>query len=789
MSAVINAFVDEGEQHVVLLYRRPEDGKLLHHLVPADFVLYLRTRDVTPELRRQLRDDPFLRGYVQEGAWLRTRWRGYNARKEVVQRFRDAYGIDTFEGDLNPTKRWMADHPAVGIQKPRRCWLDLETDSRVPIGKAKKGEARVLVWCLVGEDGREQHGVLAADTDIEERRLLAGLYEALQLYDQVCAWNGDEFDFPIVKARMRERKLDARVLRRWLWLDHLALYRRMNLQVAESGEEKQSFALNAVAQHLLGAGKDPFDARYTYREWEAGGERRETLVRYCIQDTDLCRRIEEATGYIALHQTLCELCGLFPDSWALRPTAQMDGYLLRLGKERGVHFPTLLRDEEPEERVTFAGAYVKHPPEGRGILRHVHVCDFASMYPSIMVSWNMSPDTKRPGPVNGPLPAGLCRAPKTGVCFDVGAVGIIPAAVAGFMSKRKEFNALRAAVAPGTPEAHELERWTTAYKVAPNSFFGAQGNPGCRFHDRAVAESISTTGAWLAEQTEAVIAERLAHEVVYVDTDGLWVVGPTRADFALTVKWLNEAFYPTLLARCGCKTNVVKIAYEKEFERVVFTSAKRYVGRFVHYKGSLASADSRPEIKGLEYKRGDVVRLAREMQAEVIDLLVGGLKVAKVQGPTEELRHYEEACERWRARVANDPLTVEDVQLVKGVSREMTEYATRTKKDGTEGAQLPHLRVAKILAARGEYVGPGVKIAYVLTDGKAKPLGVIPACNFQGECDRRFLWEAAVWPPTERLLVAAFPGHDWSMWRRIFKIRRSTLPRRLRCRPSGSLVR
>ena len=789
MSSLVNAYLESGEERIALLHRA-EDGKLLLHRAPADFAVYFKASDATPEMRREWRKDPLCAGYKPEGEWIRTRWRGWGARRSIVHKCIDM-GVSTYEGDCSPVKRWMADHPDVTIQRPRRAYLDLETDSRVPIQKARKDGARILVWCVVSDEtGESWTGVLEEDKDSAERQLIRDLYRALDPFDQMCAWSGDEFDFPLLRARTKDRRIDPGILKHWLRMDHMKVYKRLNDQVSESGEEKQSYALEAVAQAQLGEGKDPFDARKTYEYWAEGGEKREQLVRYCARDTDLLRRIEQKTGYLALHQTIAELAGLFADSWALLPTAQMDAFMLRLGTRRSIHFPTVTKEEIREELGQYKGSYNKHPPERAGILRDIHVVDFSSMYPSIMVSWNMSIDTKVDGPINGPVPEGMCRAPATGICFDTTRLGIVPEAVEHFLVKRAEMNAKKASLPPGTPEWHDADRKTNAYKRAPNSMYGAQGNEACRFHVRAIAESVSTTGAWLAKKTEAAILERHpSANVIFVDTDGIWTSGVSRAEIEETTKWLNEIHYPALLASCGCKKNVVKLAYEKQFSRLVFCGAKNFIGRFLHYKGKAADPNSRPEIKGVAYKRGDQAILTMILQAEAIGLLMGGMRelececghryalnsaatacpsckkvresIAKVESPTEDLAAYEEMAARWRARILEGELPVEDVQTVKGLSQGLDSYVSKKNQDGKAAAQPPHVRVARILAARGEDVGEGSKIAYVVIDGDASPQAVAPACDYDGTCDRRYLW-TRVWTPTCQLLESAFPSHDWS---------------------------
>lgn len=787
MSSVANAFVEADEEHIALLHRSEQDGRMLVHRVPAEHVVYFRSEDATAEMRRGWKKDPLCRGYRVEGDWLRTRWRGWGARRSVVHQMIDL-GIPTFEGDVGPVKRWLADHPEVAIQRPRRCYLDIETDSRVHPKHARTEGARILVWCVVADEtGESWTGVLEEDEDAAERALLLKLYEALAPFDQVCAWNGDDFDFPVVKMRTKDRRINPNILRRWLRMDHMLVFERMNKQVAESGEEKQSVALNAVAQAQLGVGKHDFDASKTYEEWAAGGERRERLVRYCVQDTDLCRRIEQKTGYLKMHQTLVEICGLFDDSWALKPTAQMDAFMLRLGTRRGMHFATNVRDAEREELGQYAGSYNKEPPRRAGILKDVHVIDFSGMYPSIMVSWNISPDTIADGPVNGPIPEGMCRAPKTGACFDTARTGLIPEAIQHFIDERKRYTALRDSLTPGTEEAHDAERWTNGFKVAPNSMYGAQGNIYCRFHVRRNAESISTTGAWLSQKTELAVEERGARDI-YVDTDGHYLVGMTSEQVRETVGWLNQEFYPGLLAAQGCRKNLIKIAYEKSYERIVFVGAKLYCARIAFYKGKPATEETRPEIKGLAYKRGDRTRFAMYMQAEAIGLLMGGIReiecgcgsryamnstakacascgkergwIARAPSPSEDVSAYREMVGRWRARILEGALALDDIVTVKSLSKPLADYVVRKSTKGADCSQPAHVRVAKVLEARGEDVGDGTRIGYVVVDGAATPQTVIPAADYSGDCDRRHLWEQ-VWGPTRDLLESAFPVQEW----------------------------
>jgi DNA polymerase elongation subunit (family B) len=767
---LLNAYLVN--DHSIATVTRDEAGRRVLRQVPAEWVAFFDVKEVDEDLRRQLRTSVYVSGLRDEpGGWVRVSFVNRIAREDFCmgrRSFVSQLGLRTHEADVSPVVRWMVDHD-VKVAKPRRVYLDLETDSRVPF--SKKEEMRILCFAIEDEDEVVQCGMLEANTDRAEKQLLDRLWKALQPYDQVLAWNGDGFDFPVIFARSADRGCDVDA-RMWLWLDHLELYARMNKNASESAEEKRSMRLNDIAVAELKMGKEESPdfvverlgpknlGALSWDLWELDGDYRDVLERYNYRDTDLLRRIEKKTGYVGVFDALCEACGVFGDTNGLNPTHQLDGFLFRLGKERGIHFATKSYYEGSEK---FRGAYVMEP-KCSGITRDVHVCDFKSLYPSIILTWNMSPETKRPRGAGAADT--LAFSPLTNVYFSTVDEGILPEALREMIRLRGEWSKRKSDCAPGTPEWHDANRKSTAYKVAANSFYGVVGSPFSRFFDRQVAESCTQCGVWLIRKTIELIEEQ-GWTAIYGDTDSVFVKGCTEEEFRNFTTWCNENLYPELLVTVGCKENHIKLAYEKAFDRLVMTSAKRYIASYIHADGKRATKDSKPEIKGLEFKRGDTTVLATNLQAECIDLLVGGLKV-NPKGPTEELSHYHDVLARVRDHCLSDPLPLEEIRLSKQLTKPIREYVKKLKKDGTDAAQPAHVQVAKILEKRGEAVGEGTRIEYIVADGAAKPAKVIPAVDYTGqEVDRFHLWEHLVFPATQRLLKAAFLDHDWDAWGKV----------------------
>jgi DNA polymerase elongation subunit (family B) len=760
----------------VVLMRREPGGRFVKERSRAEHACFLRVGDVSAELDQALRQSRHVVGVLREGDWVRIRWSTRDACRQACgpDGWFEREGISTFEADVNPIRRILTDRD-LAIQRPRRAYVDLETDSRVPPRRAAQGLARVLCWALVGEDGFERSGMLKTDSDRDEQVLLEHLWDVLLDFDQVAAWNGDRFDFPILWTRSSMHRVEVDP-RRWLWVDHLECFRTFNISASESGDEKQSMALGRVAESLGLAGKLDLNASETFERWEEGGESRRRLGEYNLNDSRLMKQIEDKTGYLELLYTVANVCGVFPDSRAISSTQFVEGFLLRLGLRRGVHFRSRWGSEVA---APVAGAYVMEPTR-RGIVRNVHVADFSGMYPSIIQTWNLSPETHRSDVVlrendltrpsylmhvplkEYPRPSNVCEVPIVGHAFDASPLGILPEAIDALRAMRQESSDRKARLPPGTDEWKAADRLSSGAKIAGNSFFGVTACTWSRFYHREVAESVTQAGVWLITETIKA-AEARGLSAIGGDTDSLFVVGGTEAEFAEFVSWCNAELYPKIVAELGCVRNEIRLAYEKQFERVVVVAKKRYAGRYSHYKGARANERSKPEIKGLEYKRGDTARLARRLQAKAIDLLLGGGVVSPRREHCEEDPEvFVDLVRQWRWLILEGPLERRDYVLAKRLSKPLRHYRRKVKKDGTAAALPPHVEVGLVLREAGHDVDEGTLVEYVVVDGAASPMRVVPAIQHEtGQEDRFYLWEAMVYPATQRLLEAAFPGGRW----------------------------
>lgn len=751
---LINCYWQGGGVYLV----RAEGSERRVQREPAEFSCVVRTADLSRETSRQLRTSNAVVALKREAddAWTRVCWRDFDVRNRGCEWLELERQLATYEGNLSPVRRRLLDRPEHRAE-PLLSYLDIETDSRLSF--REKLEMRVLCWSVIdGQTGEAHRGMLNEETDQDERRLLVEMCRVLDRYDQIAAWNGQRFDFPIVIERTLARYRLEMQWRRLLLLDHMVLFKRMNTAAAESGEEKQSMKLDDVAQEVTGVGKMPFDSRKSWEAWAAGGARRQELGDYNEHDGRLMRDVERETGYIALLGSISEICGSFPDTRGADPTNQVESLLFWLARENGERVRTRLvskKEDDLKNATKYKGAFVLKPRES-GIIKDVHVADFKSLYPSVIQTFNMSTDTKLGGwgDWSKPDPEGAAVAPLTGVRFSQGKEGLLPMTIAKLVELRDKWTAVMAGLPPKSPAWRDAERKAKAGKTTYNSVYGVGGSPFSVIFDREVAESVTQGGRWLIEQTIAE-AERQGMRVIYSDTDSLLVRGVTAGRFREFVDWCNAELYPRLLTERGVVRNHIKLAYEAEFERLVLVKAKKYCAIYKTYKGQAADANAKPEVKGLEYKRGDSLKLARSFQREVIEMLM----IGKVEDPSK----FDEVIERYKRQVLEQELTVADVTLSKGLGKPLAGYKMKTKKDGTPASPPPHVVVAHVLSKRGHDVGEGSRIDYVCVDGSTSPKRYVPAedCVSGDQADRYELWECHVYAPTQRLLEAAFPGGGW----------------------------
>jgi DNA polymerase elongation subunit (family B) len=270
----------------------------------------------------------------------------------------------------------------------------------------------------------------------------------------------------------------------------------------------------------VGSLRDLYDADY------------QMFVDYNIKDVELIERMEDKLGLITLVMTMAYLGGVnYQDT--LGTCAIWDSIIFRrLARSKIATIPS-------EEKTTeaFPGGYVKDPHVG--MHDWVMSFDLNSLYPNLIVQYNMSPET-----ILG-MPGAEGATASNGAVFSKAKKGIIPEIVEELYAKRvtvkdemleaktkletiskrkrKEYQATTGQVA-------RLETLQTAIKILLNSLYGAMGNKYFRYFDLRIASGITMTGQAVIKHGEKSVNEFLdkflgesKDRVIAMDTDSLYI--------------------------------------------------------------------------------------------------------------------------------------------------------------------------------------------------------------------------------------------------------------------------
>ncbi|MEM1516027.1 MAG: DNA polymerase II [Thermofilum sp.] len=533
--------------------------------------------------------------------------------------------------------------------------------------------------------------------------------------DVVVGYNSNRFDIPYLIRRAHENGLKLKLNRNGgepaqSVYGHFSMVGRANIDLYDYASELAGVKLKTLdhVADYLGLVKRServlLDASRIYEYWDSG-ELRAVLKQYSADDARSAFLIGEAVLPFAIQ--LSEIVGLPLDQiFAASVGNRVEWFLIRQAFKRGELAPN--SKERKEE--TYKGAIVLSPRPG--IHRNIAVLDFSSMYPNIMIKYNISPDTYI-SPVESVPEGEVNVAPEVGHKFRKNPPGFFRSILEELIRVRREIVRRMRELSPESEEFRILEERQKAVKVITNAVYGYTGWPPARWYMREVAEATTAWGRVIIKETIRK-AQELGLTVIYGDTDSIFVVyEPERV--SKLIDYVN--------AEMGFEIKVDRI-----YSKIFFTEAKkRYCG---------FTLDGKIEIVGLEAVRGDWAELSKDIQEKVVEIIL-----------VEE--------NPWRA-VEYVRSVISDLYLGKVPLEKLIIWKTLTKELDEYEVDAPHVQAARMLARAGYRVYKGMKIGYVVTkygsskvSDRAKPHILVRSPD---EVDVEYYVEHQVVPAALRIL-------------------------------------
>lgn len=353
----------------------------------------------------------------------------------------------------------------------------------------------------------------------------------------------------------------------------------------------KNFKLETVASEVLGTGKDIASDENKVSEIERRfREDKVALAHYNILDCTLVLDIYERLDIVIFVVTRTFISGLLFDRLSISTAAFDFMYLPRLHR-KGFVAPNRI-DIDRDESST--GGMVIEPSPGRH--HNVAVFDFKSLYPTIIMSFNIDPLSRllaSENPLKTPID---CEFSKSEF--------ILPEIIKELLEKRAS-----------AKKTHN-KSLSQSIKILMNSFYGIMGSTRSRFYHSDLPRAITQTGHYVLKYAMNFF-EQNQHKVIYGDTDSIFV--KLRQDespvelLELTQKLnleltnhLKQEFQTTSYLECE---------YEIKYDQIFFSQTRSGSGTAKKKYASIQNGEV--EFKGMEFVRSDWTDLAKVFQKEL----------------------------------------------------------------------------------------------------------------------------------------------------------------------------
>ena len=215
------------------------------------------------------------------------------------------------------------------------------------------------------------------------------------------------------------------------------------------------------------------------------------------------------------------------------------------------------------------------------------------------------------------------------------------------------------------------------YQFVGQSLYGVFGWDRFRLYDREMSAGVTSTNREVIEFTEQA-ANELDKEVVYGDTDSVMLElgADTSKDEAIEQsfeieEYINDRYDEFALEELNAATHRFQIEFEKLYRRFFQAGKKkRYAGHIVWSEGK--DVDD-IDITGFEYQRSDIAPITKEVQHEVLEMIV--TSEAEVETVRDELTEY---LNKEIERFLEGEVDLEDIAIPGGIGKRLNNYDTDT---------------------------------------------------------------------------------------------------------------
>ena len=750
--------------------------------------IYLRGRDGATRIHKKINYEPYL--FVQsksDNPKYRSLFgkpvdkvefesiyeaRDFIKRYEDVSNF-DMYGLDKFVypfiNDYYPGQvNYDPDKINIGT-------LDIETASDNGFPDPKTADQEITAITIKRRDMiislgcgayNAPEGVIYIQCKDERSLLLKFLEMWKQLdLDILTGWNVEFFDVPYIVNRIT-RLFDsdmAKTLSPWKLveedtleimgrvnqiyhirglcvLDYMQLYKKFTYT------NQESYKLDHIAFVELGERKLDYSEFDNLRELHKHDFQK--FMDYNIHDVNLVDRLDNKLNLIGLALTVAYDAKINYED-VFTSVRLWDVIIHNALIQENV---VVSRNKSSSKSSQFAGAFVKDPIVG--MHKDVVSFDVESLYPSLIVQYNISPETYRgkyhrgftvdqslDGALHNPEISTFLKdnnvAMTANSClWDKDFEGIFPKLIQKMMIERKQYKALMIEAKkeyeknPSNELKNKISKYDNlqmARKIQLNSLYGALGNQYFRWFEIDFAEAITLTGQlairWTEKHINAFLDKatgKTKDRVIAIDTDSVYlnlndIVADDMTDTEKRVNYLDKicsevleqkikVSFDNLVSYTNAYKPFLRMKREAIANKGIWTAKKRYILNVYDNEG-VRYAEPKLKMMGIEAVKSSTPASCREKIKDSLKIIMSGTE-ADVQSFIQDFKKEFKT------------LSFDDIAFPRGCNG-LAEYSDRNSiyKKGTpihvRGALVyNHLLKEKGLDKRHEPVKAGEKIKF-----------------------------------------------------------------------------
>ncbi len=565
---------------------------------------------------------------------------------------------------------------------------------------SSRGEREILLLAREGSNLNEVKKLEEKGVKVEifsdEKELLSRIFERIKSTPILVTFNGDNFDLRYIWNRavkhfgFRKTNIPIRLtkdeafIRNGIHIDLYKFFQIQSIRVYAFSGKYTEVDLDSIGKALLGRGKIELGKEISKLSIKE-------LAEYCLNDADITCQLLLFNNRITL-QLIILLMRISKMSIEDLTRSSISIWIRNMlyfeHRKRGYLIPNRedimrLKGAETSTKAKvkgkFQGAIVITPKPG--VHFNVVVVDFASLYPSIIKTRNISYETIR-------CPHEKCKKNVLpGVTHWVCTIkrGVISLIVGVLRDLRVHFFKKMAKDESVSPERREFaDVIQNALKVFVNASYGVMGNENFAFYCPAAAESITSVGRY-AILAAVKKANDLGLDVIYGDTDSLFIKNPPEDKLRELIEWAEEHLK-------------IEFDIDKVYRYVALSRRKKnYFG--VYENGKV-------DVKGLLGKKRNVPLFLKKAFNEALEVLSLVKSVEDFEKAKDKIREIVSECYR---KLEKREYSLEELAFRVTLSKPLETYIKTTPQ---------HVKAARLLEmVTGRKMKAGDIISYVKVRG------------------------------------------------------------------------